>query len=235
VTLHDPDVVRQEYASERGLAGRKAAYAYAEGPNAREVALAALVEVAPRRVLDVGCGEGDIAERIALELACDVVAVDQSERMVELTRARGVEAVVGDVQDLPFADASFDAALAAWMLYHVPDVDRGLAELARVLRPGGRLVAVTNSHEHLLELYELLERERVPYPFSSEDGEDRLRRHFARVERRDAWGWINFPGRREAQAYVDASRTLLLVGQLPPVEGAVRVRRAPTVFVAEKA
>ena len=47
-----------------------------------------------------------------------------------------------DVQALPFADGAFDVAVAAWMLYHVPDLDRALAELARVLRPGGRLVAV---------------------------------------------------------------------------------------------
>ena len=45
--------------------------------------------------------------------------------MVELARARGVDARVGDVQALPFEDESFDAALAAWMLYHVPDVERG--------------------------------------------------------------------------------------------------------------
>ena len=65
--------------------------------------------------------------------------------MVELTCSRGVEALVGDVQALPFDDGSFDAAVAAWMLYHVPDVDRPIAELAPVSRPGGRLVAVTNS------------------------------------------------------------------------------------------
>jgi len=60
------------------------------------------------------------------------------------------------VQSLPFADESFDTAVAAWMLYHVPDIDRGIAELARVLAPGGRLVAVTNSELHLHELRELI-------------------------------------------------------------------------------
>ena len=48
-------------------------------------------------------------------------------------QARGVHAVIGDVQELPFPDADFDCAVAAWMLYHVPDLDRGIAELARVL------------------------------------------------------------------------------------------------------
>ena len=71
---------------------------------------------------------------------------------MELTAARGVEARVADVQDLPFADDSFDVVAAMWMLYHVPDLDRGLAEVRRVLRPGGRLVAVTNGDGHTAEL-----------------------------------------------------------------------------------
>jgi SAM-dependent methyltransferase len=235
VTLNDPDVVRNEYENEHGLAGRKAAYAYADGPNARDIALAALAQVAPRRVLDVGCGEGDIAERIVAEVGAEVVAVDQSERMVELTRARGVEARVADAQELPFEDESFDAVLAAWMLYHVPDVDRALAEFARVLEPGGRLVAVTNSHEHLAELHQLLNIRRASYPFSSEDGEEQLRRHFPRVDRVDAYGWVDFPDREALQRYVDASATLFIGGQVPPIEGPFRVRRAPTIFVADKA
>jgi SAM-dependent methyltransferase len=52
------------------------------------------------------------------KLDAKVVAIDQSERMVELTQARGVEAHVGDVQELGFAEGEFDCAVAAWMLFH---------------------------------------------------------------------------------------------------------------------
>jgi hypothetical protein len=104
-----------------------------------------------------------------------------------------------------------------------------------VLRPAGRLVAVTNSQGHLAEIYDLLGQERPPYPFSAEDGEARLLRHFSRVERRDAYGWINFPDHAAAQAFVDAMVSLCGGGRLPPGEGSVRVRRAPTIFVAENA
>src|SRR6266581_1282352 len=97
-------------------------------------------------------------DRLRNELGVTVIGVDQSERMVELQRSKGIDARVGDVQKLPFADGEFDVALAAWMLYHVPDLDRGLAELARVLRPGGRLVAVTNAEDHLRELWDLARR-----------------------------------------------------------------------------
>ena len=141
---NDPEVVRNEYADESGLAVRAAAWKNATGPNARAMAFDAVAEARPARVLEVGCGRGELAARIREELGAEVVAVDQSERMVELTRERGVTAMVADVQELPFDGGSFDCAVAAWMLYHVPDVDRAIGELARVLRRSGRLVAVTN-------------------------------------------------------------------------------------------
>jgi SAM-dependent methyltransferase len=73
------------------------------------------------------------------------------------------------------------------MLYHVPDVDRALAEFARVLRPGGALVAVTNSETHNLELFELFGfRWAREGSFSRENGEEYLHRHFEHVARIDA-------------------------------------------------
>ena len=230
--LDDQKLVRDEYSTDARLAGRIRGYRYSEGPDAREEAFSAVAEARPRRVLEVGCGQGWLSERIQRELECDVVAVDQSQHMVELTRTRGVRAEVADVEDLPFADAEFDCAVAAWMLYHVRSVDRALSELARVLCRGGRLVAVTNARAHLGELADLLGIERIEYSFSAEDGEEWLRPHFERIERREAYGWIVFPSRAEAQEHVD--HTILWGGrQLPPFEGPLRVRRAPAIFVAE--
>jgi SAM-dependent methyltransferase len=234
VRLNDPDLVREEYATETRLAARKRAHEFGEGPDAREIVFAAVKEVAPRCVLEVGCGEGELAERVVRELDAPVVAVDQSERMVELARARGVEARVGDVHSLAFADGTFDCAIAAWMLFHAHDVNRALAELARVLRPGGRLVAATNGPDHLSELYELLGAAPSASCFGSVNGESLLRCHFESVDRIDAPGWLVFPDRREAQNYVD-SLTLLSGSALPDVDAPIRARRTPTVFVAEKA
>jgi SAM-dependent methyltransferase len=229
--LDDPDAVRKDYESEQRLEARASVYRWATGPDALSLCVEAVAEAEPRRVLDVGCGRGNIAERIARESEAVVLGLDQSERMVELTRSRGVDAVVGDVRALPFEDGDLDCVLAAWMLFHVPDVDAALAEVARVLRPGGRLVAVTNGRDHHRELYELLDREPPEASFSAENGEELLGRHFGSVEARDASGTVRFPDRAAAQAFVDAM--IVLDGTLPAFDGPLVCSRRTSVFVAE--
>jgi SAM-dependent methyltransferase len=234
VKIDDPELVRAEYATEAGLEGRRAAYRFAEGPDPREIAFQAVAEARPQRVLEVGCGPGELAARIQDELGCEVIAVDLSPRMAELARGRGIEARVGDVQELPFANGEFDVAVAAWMLFHVPELERGLAELQRVLRPSGRLVAVTNGLGHMRELAELLGVEREPASFRADNGAALLRTWFPRVEARDGSGSVVFPDREAAQGFVRSTMTLAKGGELPPFDGPLRVRREVVVFVAER-
>ena len=152
MTLNDPDVVARDYASETRLLDRRAIYEASEGPNTLDLLWDRIAEAEPQRVLEVGPGPGELAERMAQELGANVVAIDVSPRMVELTRARGIDAQVADVQQLPFEDGMFDLVVAAWVLFHPADLDRALSEIERVLEPGGRLIATTNSEVHLEEL-----------------------------------------------------------------------------------
>ena len=235
MSLSDPEVVREQYASEAGLAARKGIYVEVTGPDAREMAFEAVAEVEPETVLEVGCGEGELAERIERELGVHIVAIDQSERMVEITRARGVDARVGDVQDLPFDDASFDVVVAAWMLYHAPDLDRAVAELGRVLRPGGRLVATTNAGDHLQEMLELAGIDDFEFSFRAENGAEILGRHFANVETRDARGTVTLRDAEQIRSYLRSSARLREgADRVPELEEPLVARRRPVVFVAEK-
>jgi SAM-dependent methyltransferase len=233
--LDDPEAVRREYASEAGLLGRRAAYRETTGPDAREVAFEAVAEMRPRRVLEVGCGPGELAARIQSALAAEVRAIDISPRMVELTRERGVDAEVGDVQDLPFADASFDCAVAAWMLYHVADLDRALSELARVLRPGGRLVAVTNHWDHLQEVLELVGVRRWPdASFRGDDAPRWLSRHFRHVGQRDASGTVTFADRQAVVDYIRSAAFADRADAVPELDGPLVARRRTLVLVATR-
>jgi SAM-dependent methyltransferase len=199
--LNDPDVVAAQYATEANLRARQALYDDVSGERSHDVLWRAIAERRPQQVLEVGGGPGELSERIQCELGSQVRYVDVSPRMVALARARGIDAQQGDVQELPLADGSFDVVVAAWMLYHVPDIDRGLSEIARVLQPGGALVAVTNSVAHLSELRELIGYRRPPEPFSRENGEALLLRHFARVDRVDVDSTVTVRDREKLVAY----------------------------------
>lgn len=106
---------------------------------------------AGERVLDVGCGPGTLA-LLAKQRVADgeVHGIDPSPEMID--RATGKAAKAGAdvrfqtavIEDLPFPDDSFDLVMSSFMLHHLPDdlKQKGFAEIARILRPGGRLLAV---------------------------------------------------------------------------------------------
>jgi SAM-dependent methyltransferase len=234
VRSDDPAAVREQYATEEGLAARASIYG-GEGVDARDDVLRVLRAVGPTDLLEVGCGWGELAERMANELGCAVVAIDQSPRMVELALQRGVDARVGDVQELDFADATFDAVVAAWMLYHVPDLDRALRECVRVLRPGGVLVAVTNAAADFGALWALVGRDPSArlLTFRSENGEEALRRHFDHVERRDLASDVTFPDADAIRRYVGSSIAgRQYVDNVPDIDEPFVARKLVTVFVA---
>ena len=112
--------------------------------------LADLADVqAARRVLDVGCGPGALtAELVARTGAANVAAVDPSAPFVEAARARypGVDVRQATAEQLPFEDDAFDAALAQLVVHFMTDPVRGIAEMARVVRPGGVVAACVWDH-----------------------------------------------------------------------------------------
>jgi len=231
VRVNDPEAVVRQYATEGNLEARRSLYANADGPDPRELTLEAVSECEPRRVLEVGGGPGELAARIATEVGCAVVMVDLSPRMVELARARGVDAHVGDAAQLPFGDGSFDCVVAAWVLFHLPDIDKGLDELSRVLAPGGRLVATTNAERHMEELRAVAGKASWERTFTRENGSDFLEAHFAAVERRDADGWVTIEDDELVCGFVDSldADGPLTIG---PYELPLRCRRSSSVFVA---
>ena len=95
------------------------------------------------RVLDACCGTGDLAIE-AERRGGRVVGLDFSERMLERARPKSgtIEWIQGDALDLPFQDASFDAATVGFGVRNLRDLGLGLRELARVLRPGGHVAVL---------------------------------------------------------------------------------------------
>lgn len=121
-------------------------------------------ELATGRVLDLGCGEGRFLPRDGIGLDVDL---DRLRR----ARARSPHVLAADARRLPFGAAAFDTVYAHRMLNDTGDVDGVLAEIARVLRPGGRLLVFTRA------------REAHGDRLDRANGEQRLARHFGRVTR----------------------------------------------------
>ena len=121
---------------------------------------------AQARILEVGCGPGRLWERNFDRIPEDweITLSDFSPGMLEQAQQnlrdnhRQFTFEQFDMQSIPFEDAEFDAALANHMLYHVPDKAKAIAEVRRVLKPGGRFYAATNGLDHMRELKELLSR-----------------------------------------------------------------------------
>jgi SAM-dependent methyltransferase len=146
------------------------------------------------------------------------------ERVAGLGRYELAAARPADVQDLPFPAAAFDVVVANHLLYHVPEPARAVAELARVVRPGGVVMASTSGARHLRELWALkaevwggrLVSETVEV-FGIESGAARLARRFAAVE------WRDYPDELHCS---DAGDVVDFLTSTPPGEDGTPAERA---------
>ena len=162
-------------------------------------AVAALLP-AEGRILDAGCGPG----RYLAKLAGRAVGSDLSLGMTR-EAARFAPVAVADLQHLPFQTASFAGALAAHVLYHVPDIGAAAAELARVCRPGGTVLVVTNGAAHLKELHDAMG---IPSRgrFTLENGPDQLLPHLRVADLRRGSNRLLVPGAGPVVAYLESLR-----------------------------
>jgi arsenite methyltransferase len=120
----------------------------------RERVLDVLALRAGEQVVDLGCGPGLLALQMAERVGSDggIQCIDASESMVAMARRRcsavkWVEPRVGDVAALPYSEQSFEAGVCTQVYEYVPDIDRALAELYRVLKPRGRAVIIDTDWE----------------------------------------------------------------------------------------
>jgi ubiquinone/menaquinone biosynthesis C-methylase UbiE len=103
------------------------------------------------RVLDVGCGTGNYAAALTEATGCRVSGIDPSQRMLDRARdaAPWESLVQGSAESLPFPRASFDVVISTDVIHHIADRDAYFSEVARVLRPSGHIVTVTDSHDDI--------------------------------------------------------------------------------------
>ncbi len=137
----------------RGLPRRydilSAALSFWQDPRWRRALVTAVQPAAGQRLLDVATGTGMVAAELLARADCSVVGIDQSAEMLAAARARfageqasRVELLEGQAEALPFGDGSFDGLTFTYLLRYVEDPAATVAELARVVRPGGRVASL---------------------------------------------------------------------------------------------
>ena len=179
------------------------------------------------RVLDVGCGPGDLLCAMARHsdrwnlLAGSDFSAGMAAEAAQAAAGLPVRVLVADAQANPFPDRAFDVVMARHMLYHVPDIDRAVAEAARVLRTGGTFLAITNAARTMPEYWAIRERAAQRFPamtkpdmlihrFCLEDGEAFLEPYFARIEVHTLPGMLRFPTAEPLIDYFASSRALTM-------------------------
>ncbi|MCR5330402.1 MAG: class I SAM-dependent methyltransferase [Lachnospiraceae bacterium] len=148
------------------------------------------------KVLELGCGTGDMwmGQDAMIGRCSKLILTDLSEGMLaaakdNLKAYSDIEFSIADIQDIPFADNEFDVVIANMMLYHVPDLERGLREVARVLKSGGTFYCATYGENGIREYVELLFDDfpissAYNYNFTLQNGKGKLEKFFGSVEKR---------------------------------------------------
>jgi SAM-dependent methyltransferase len=195
------------------------------------------------RVLEVGCGAGWLWEQSTVPVPSrdDLVLTDLSQGMVDEAVARvratgrfeSVNGDTADAQSLPFETGMFDRVIANHMLYHLPEPSQGVAELARVAAPGGRVVVATNGRRHMRELWDIRGEVFGVEPvdqtidvFGVESGFPVLREFFDNV----SWN-----SRRDELRCTEPDDVLAYVCSMPPGEDATATQRALLVDLIRRA
>ena len=153
---------------------------------------------AESNVLELGCGSAEMWKECASKIPAGwvITLTDLSDGMLDaawrnlVTLGRGFKFEQMDAQSIPYGDKTFDVVIANHMLYHVPDRERALAEIKRVLKDDGRLIATTVGNTHMQEMYQLLKRvntnerpDMFSNPFTLENGLQQLQNVFSQVKR----------------------------------------------------
>jgi demethylmenaquinone methyltransferase / 2-methoxy-6-polyprenyl-1,4-benzoquinol methylase len=125
-----------------------AVLSFGQDPRWRRALVKAVAPEPGQRILDVATGTGLVARELAAAAPCDIVALDQSDAMLDGARARlarfpelarRVTLIRGEAESLPFRDGEFDALTFTYLLRYVDDRAATMRELARVVKPGGRI------------------------------------------------------------------------------------------------
>ncbi|OLU44289.1 hypothetical protein BO223_08950 [Faecalibaculum rodentium] len=213
------------------------------------------------KVLEIGCGNGELWNSFSYDSIseCDVFLTDQSEGMIKAVRTRFghlVNTIVCSCEALPFKNDYFDIVIANHVLFYLEDIDQGLSEIYRVLKPKGTVFCSTYGKSHLAEITQLcqdynpkisLSTECLQDKFGKENGSEILRKYFKGLNRFDFFGSLQISERQPLIDYIlscHGNQTEMLANNLEEfssyidkqlqLSGKIEVKKDACLFVGHK-
>lgn len=210
------------------------------------------------RILELGCGNGNMWKgKLGLvDNAAELLLTDISEGMIEAAeKVLGYHAKVAyetaDIENLPYADGRFNIVIANMMLYHVPDLKKGLSEVSRVLSEDGRFYCATFGENGIMPYISGLLKEygaadNTNKNFTLQNGQDILKKYFARVRRFDYEDSLEVTNIEDILDYIFSMKDMLSTAELDRAEikktlekntvnGILHIPKENGMFVCSKA
>ena len=178
------------------------------------------------RILELGCGTGSMWKNNLhlLKENTELILTDFSAGILETAKRNVVSAHVSfhqvDIQDIPYPENSFDAVIANMMLYHVPDLRKGLSEVRRVLKPGGTFYCATYGIHGIMEYVTDLLKDTgvsgsIGTTFALQNGGASLAQHFSQVTRLDREDGLAITNIGDFADYIYSMSGLTNISDLP--------------------
>ncbi len=166
-------------------------------------------------ILELGSGKGDLWKNHISDIVPEfkLVLSDFSDGMVEYLRNEYAKSPVNikkiDIQDIPYDNDTFDIIIANSMLYHVPNIDKALCEVYRVLKKGGKFYTATFGENGLtkfifdtLKELHLVTENKTNVSFTLQNGDEQLRRYFANVQRKEYYDKLEISESNDLVEYI---------------------------------
>lgn len=208
-------------------------------------------------VLELGCGTGDmwIDKEHEIKLCSKLVLSDFSEGMVDVAKNnlnmfKNIEYKVIDIQDIPFESNKFDIVIANMMLYHVPDIEKGLNEVQRILKDNGTFYCATYGEHGIIEylskiLYEYGVKDTVNKNFTLQNGGEILEKKFSAVKKLEYKDSLAVTSADDMAQYIYSLASMTTLNEVPRekikeilvhnmVNGILNVPKEYGMFVCKK-
>lgn len=223
MSIADRRVVQDQYADSTRLERRISIHEkYSRNKQPFGEWIVSHYELQPgEKVLELGCGTGSMWRNVVLPAGCHVTLTDLSAGMLDTARRGtahlGADYAVCDAMALPWEDSSFDVVIANMMLYHVPDIDKALAEIRRVLKPKGRFFAATFGEHGVVEA--VLDMLGLPctanHRFTLQNGGSQLAKHFAQVSMEQRPDALDVTNLNDLIAYLRSMAGMTVLADVP--------------------